>query len=973
MALVSASYGNSLTNDTIEYVSNDNTMLASSGAFQSSSMWITDAWISGRRDSGSATATAHVAVYTTDSNQRPQARLGISNDFSFGSSVSSQKQATFATPIGIGSGRFALAVIGTNSGTTFYVNGAPSNSGVSNIYKQTGLSSGSFPTTFTGTYLTGQNSLSLSVVGYRNEAPITPAILSPNTTINTTTPTFVSSFRDLNGTYGATSGLGVNTGDKLSKYHIVVRNASTLQVVWDAMLTATSAERAADQTAAVYAGTTLTRGVTYEWMVTHFDDLNAVSPDTTWVQFTPANVGFITLDGAPTGHIDQNTGITFNARWNHDGGLAMNAAEIRLRGSIGGSILQSSPTITKSVTSSASPGTNFTMTWAETGFANLDWSKDYYYEVRGRDTGSNWSTWSDPRLFTTDLAPGVPTNLTPSGGDVYTSYPVLRFSFTDGDDLEPPGGTLSGISRLIDSTGYSQDISATWNSGIALWETTLADAQMKRNEVQTIKINSTSAPTGGTFTLTFNGSTTAGIAYNANAATVQTALTGLASVGAGNATVTGGPGPNAAFVVTFINTRGLTDQPAITATLTGLTGGSGHTFQNTETLKGGIWYGTYTHKATGFDGTLYSGGSTTLAAATFSAGTTFQYASGPIPTITAPTNGSTSVYSSIVMTWTVANGTQAKYQVEAKDTTGTKVYDSGVLISGALTHTIPSGWLRNLNQYSIILTVWDSLDLSGTATALVTISLPAVSTPTGFQAIPISLKNDPFPSAIQLFWDPTTIAEKYFRHYSIWRTGGGETRRIMFVKSPAVTSFIDHNPVSGVDYTYKLRQVLKEPTSNVAENEVESSEVTANARVDLNGVVLASVENGEDHRVVLHYADDRGWTRNIEEAQFTPLAGRKSPITGGRETPKPVTYRSRARWYEGSGTYQLITDRFGTAQDRYEDLEDLDATRHVCSYRDERGRRFFVRIADYQIQDVRPLRYTINLTLREEDYTEGVI
>jgi hypothetical protein len=973
MTPVLAYYGNSNQTEGVEFVSNDNTMLASSGGFQSSGVWITGGWVYGRRDAASATATAHVGVYTTDSNQRPQAKLGTSTDISFGSSVMSLKQFFFTTPVGLGSGRFASGIIGTNVGTTFLVGAGPSNSGVSNIYKQTGLSSGNLPTPFTGAYLTGQNSLTLYLYGNRNEAPRTPIITSPSGTVNTTTPTFVSTFRDWNGTFGTTSGDGQDVGDKLSKYHIVVRNASTLQVVWDAMLTATSSERTADATAAVYAGTALTRGTTYEWMVTHFDDLGGVSPDTEWVQFTPANVGFITLDGAPTGHLDVNTGITFNARWNHDGGLAMNAAEIRLRGSIGGSILQASPTIVKSVASSASPGTNFTMTWAETTFANLDWSKDYYYEVRGRDTSSNWSTWSDPRLFTTDLAPGVPTNLTPSSGDVWTSYPLIRFSFTDGDDVEPPAGTLSGISRLTDSTGYAQDVTAAWNSSIGLWEATLTDTQMKRNEVQTIKINSTTAPTGGTFTLTFNGSTTAGIAYNANAATVQTALTGLASVGAGNATVTGGPGPNAAFVVTFINTRGLTDQPAITATLTGLTGGSGHTFSNTETTKGGIWYGTYSHKATGFDGTLYSGGVTTLASATWSPSATFQYQAGPIPTITAPTNGSTSVYSSIVMTWTVSAGTQAKYQVEAMDTSGVKVYDSGVVISGALTHTIPSGWLRNLQQYSLVLTVFDSLDLPGVATALVTINLGTTTAPTGFQAIPVSLKNDPFPTAIQLFWDPTTIAEKYFRHYSIWRTGGGETRRIMFVKTPAITSFIDHNPVSGVDYTYKLRQVLKEPTSGVAENEVESAEVTANARVDLNGMVLASVENGEDHRVVLHFADDRGWTRMIEEATFTPLAGRKSPITGGRETPKPVTYRSRARWFEGSGTYQLVTDRYATAQDRWEDLNDLDATRAVCSVRTERGDRWFVRITDLQRQDVRPMRYTISMSLREEDYTEGVI
>lgn len=48
--------------------------------------------------------------------------------------------------------------------------------------------------------------------------------------------------------------------------------------------------------------------------------------------------------------------------------------------------------------------------------------------------------------------------------------------------------------------------------------------------------------TGGTFTLTFAGATTSALAYNATAATVQTALQALATVGSGNLTVSGSAG-----------------------------------------------------------------------------------------------------------------------------------------------------------------------------------------------------------------------------------------------------------------------------------------------------------------------------------------------------------------------------------------------------------------------------------------------
>ncbi len=65
---------------------------------------------------------------------------------------------------------------------------------------------------------------------------------------------------------------------------------------------------------------------------------------------------------------------------------------------------------------------------------------------------------------------------------------------------------------------------------------------------------------GGSFSLSFGGTTTAGIAHNASPATVQSALTGLSSVGAGNVTVTGSAGN---YVITF----------AVAGTLTGSSAG----------------------------------------------------------------------------------------------------------------------------------------------------------------------------------------------------------------------------------------------------------------------------------------------------------------------------------------------------------------------------------------------------------------
>src|SRR3954451_6710120 len=74
------------------------------------------------------------------------------------------------------------------------------------------------------------------------------------------------------------------------------------------------------------------------------------------------------------------------------------------------------------------------------------------------------------------------------------------------------------------------------------------------NEQQTVTITGT--PTGGTFTLTYAGATTAAIAFNAAAAAVTTALEALPNIGPGNVLVSGGPGPGTPYVVTFQNALG---------------------------------------------------------------------------------------------------------------------------------------------------------------------------------------------------------------------------------------------------------------------------------------------------------------------------------------------------------------------------------------------------------------------------------
>lgn len=121
------------------------------------------------------------------------------------------------------------------------------------------------------------------------------------------------------------------------------------------------------------------------------------------------------------------------------------------------------------------------------------------------------------------------------------------------DAVERNGNLLrtSNGSRIVVDSGYAGTGPLT--SGTA--------------EAQTVTITGT--PTGGSFQLTYDGEQTAAIAHDAVAATVETALLALPNLGAGDVTVTGGPGPGTPYVVTFSTSLGNVPQMTAAHSFTG--------------------------------------------------------------------------------------------------------------------------------------------------------------------------------------------------------------------------------------------------------------------------------------------------------------------------------------------------------------------------------------------------------------------
>lgn len=101
------------------------------------------------------------------------------------------------------------------------------------------------------------------------------------------------------------------------------------------------------------------------------------------------------------------------------------------------------------------------------------------------------------------------------------------------------------------------------------------------NEVETVTVNAT----GGTFTLTFSGQTTAAIAFNATAGAVQSALEALSNIAPGDITVTGGPEATGPVTVEFRGAYAGTNVTQMTANSGSLTGGT-HTATVATTIGG---------------------------------------------------------------------------------------------------------------------------------------------------------------------------------------------------------------------------------------------------------------------------------------------------------------------------------------------------------------------------------------------------
>jgi hypothetical protein len=350
------------------------------------------------------------------------------------------------TVIGDAGDRYVLAILGYNGAFSHGQDNTPafmyrSNRGGTTLPDP--LSSAGDP----------QTRITIWVNYEANVKPDKPSDLTPadGGTTTDTTPLYEGDFTDDNEVMP--NGL---TSDYLTAYQIQVRSvssdgATTGTLVWDSgVKVASETERDNARFSRSHGGSALTAGSRYQMRARVQDRHGAWSDwshgqfvSEAWQDFLVTGAGIITLDGTPTGRTTDTT-PDFQGRYHHVLGTAATHVKIQLWS--GNTFLKETTEIAKAISSSASPGTLFTITAAESAFGTLNDGTNYKYRIAAK-SGGVYSEYSAFRTFKTNTKPTTPTNLRPAGGATST-LPLITFQSTD-----PDGDALTAEVRIKSDAG----------------------------------------------------------------------------------------------------------------------------------------------------------------------------------------------------------------------------------------------------------------------------------------------------------------------------------------------------------------------------------------------------------------------------------------------------------------------------------------------------------------------------------------
>lgn len=583
---------------------------------------------------------------------------------------------------------------------------------------------------------------------------------------------------------------------------------------------------------------------------------------------------------------------------------------------------------------------------------------NYQWQCKVMDRAGAWSSWSDWLDFTVTSS-GTATAIGPPGGKVTDLTPDLWwYRWVHGS-----GTAMSKLRLIIKRNG------STFHTSPDITE---AAAVNTNGNVTYAQIGSPVLQPGTSYTYHVQGwdgtswsALSSGFAFNTNAAPTTPANLSPES---GSATATR---PE----ITFQGSD--PDDP--TSTLVGSI-----RFYNDET---NVLIGTYaaaydavrnvfylqttaTHLPTlgvryRYECQLSDGSLTSAWAAA-----TLTYASGPTPTITAPTASQVFATASIGIQWSVSGGTQDSWRVRLYDqTTGKKVYETPRIYNSIANYYPDPKHFYDEGSYRVQVDVWDAAGLLGTsADRLFSVDFPrppAINTRVSGYFAEGDLPSDP--SAAKIEWDAMTgYTTEEFQGYRIRRTevGKPETRKVIaFITNPATLEYVDDKAGINKEFEYDARTVIQYASGQRVEGLGSPAIFYLRFRV----ATISDVRTGE--RVVLPFYRDRD-VDYLDDAVLVPTWGNKPVKVGGA-----FAYRVL------SGTFELVDDPMNGRYSalmierlvRFKGVRD-DLSPVIVCYRDRRERVIFGTVMKARVRDIPGVsdRYSLQLEIAETDYDEDI-
>ncbi len=665
------------------------------------------------------------------------------------------------------------------------------------------------------------------------------------------------------------------------------------------------------------------------------------------IGYDPNDAPSTPTNRSPSGTITTTT-PTFNSDFNDTNtnrGDALKQYQIQLR-QVGQTALKwdtGTRTATTSETSAA-------VTTSAYGGSALTSGNSYEWRIRHRDRFNAWSNWSSWLTFTVAAAGAMGQGSSPIGKQLtQTPGPFVNpWSHPSGLSTNAvqirlvSGSTILQTSPIITKTvANGANSSITWAESAF---TALAYGSEMAYEVRGRDTANVWSDYGPNRTISINAYPNQPTITSPKNSVVLTALPKLI----GKVT---DPDNSAPLSLVQARIKSAAGAVLFTRTMT-LQAGSVDTYEYQTTSTDLATFAVYKWDMVASDGSLTG---------PYSAEATFEYASGPVITITAPTEAQVLTTSTPTVTWT-ATGTIISTYAVLYDSNGTPIISSGNLGAG-LSWAIPSGYLRNNKSYYIIVTATNNSGLTGNSAnrnfSLVYTIPTAVA---NWSVTGLALAGDSKASVAFMTW--TADTDPNFEYYIIRRrdsgTLAGDPSEVTLRRLTSISqvTFADTNPASGKTYIYSIARVIQSGVDYL-----ESAAAEVELTIEFDHIIISSTKDGLTYRVSLYLMTANKVDWKDDRAMFLPWG-----------ESDPYFQFGSADYPEIRGTYRAITDRHGSARDTMENLRALK-TRQIADadtlcYRDNRGRRVFG-VMQLGETDQEMLRYGVDIGFIQTNFIEG--